>query len=273
MLSPPSHSYEEIRGIAIDVLLNRQNGLFNEFLEDIGKILLTKHGAWPPPPSQTGIAYRGVAAHLHEDDTPLVLEVFWDLFRQGAITLGRDANQPGWPGYRLTRFGHQIAQHAPFRFHDTKAYVEMVKTYVPDISPEAVVYLEEAVAAFYADCLLGSCVMLGVAAEAEFLRLIEVAATGATHGTKFAPLSKPAFIRHKITKFLGILKPIVHALPKDATEDLEINFQMIQSVLRIARNEAGHPTAGTPQREQVYVNLQLFAAFARQLMRLRGALG
>jgi hypothetical protein len=44
---------------------------------------------------------------------------------------------------------------------------------------------------------------------------------------------------------------------------------MIQSVLRIARNEAGHPTAATPQREQVYVYLQIFVPFARQLMRLR----
>jgi hypothetical protein len=265
IFSPPSHSYEEIRGVAVDVLLKRPSGQFNDFLEDIGRILLTKHGAWPP--RQTGIAYPGVAALLHQDDTPLVLEVFWDLFRQGAITLGRDANQPAWPGYRLSRFGHQIAHQALFRFHDTNAYIEMVKTYVPDVSPDAVVHLEEAVAAFYADCLLASCVMLGVAAEAEFLRLVDVASAGAKYGTRFALVSKPMFVGQKITKFLGILKPLVPALPRDATEDLETNFLMIQSVLRIARNQAGHPTAGVPQREQVYVNLQLFAPFARQLMR------
>jgi hypothetical protein len=92
-LNLPKHSYEEIRGIAIDILLKRQSGQFNEFLEDIGRALLQKHGAWPP--RETGIAYRGVGALLHQDDTPLVLEVFWDLFRQGAITLGRDAQLPG----------------------------------------------------------------------------------------------------------------------------------------------------------------------------------
>jgi hypothetical protein len=148
----------------------------------------------------------------------------------------------------------------------------MVKTYIPDVSSDAVVYLEEAVAALYADCLLSSCAMLGVAAEAEFLRLIEVASTSAKYGATFAPVTKPAFIGQKITKFLGILKPLGSSLPRDATEDLETNFLMIQSVLRIARNQAGHPTAGAPQREQVYVNLQLFAPFARQLMRLRHAL-
>jgi hypothetical protein len=269
MSNPPNHSYEEIRGIAVDVLLNRQSGQFNDFLEDIGRTLLKKHGAWPP--RETGAAYSGVGALLHQDDPPLVQEVFWDLFRQGAITLGRDASQPGWPGYRLSRLGRQIAQHTPFRFHDTEAYIEMVKTYIPDVSPDAVAYLEEAVAAFYADCLFASCVMLGVAAEAEFLRLVDAAVSG-KFGTTFAPVSKPLFIRQKITKFLNVLKPLVPSLPKEATEDLDTNFLMIQSVLRIARNEAGHPIAGVPQREQAYVNLQLFVPFARQLLRLRDAL-
>ena len=46
----------------------------------------------------------------------------------------------------------------------------------------------------------------------------------------------------------------------------------VQSILRIARNEAGHPTSATVNREQVYVYLQIFIPFARQLMRLRRAL-
>jgi hypothetical protein len=272
MINPPKHSYEEVRGIAVDILLARPSGQFNDFLEGIGQTLLKKYGGWPPPPQLTGIAYPGVGALLHPEDAPLILEVFWDFFRQGAITLGHDANRPNWPWYRLTRFGHKIAHHTPFRFHDTEAYVTLVKSYVPDVSPEAVAYLEEAVAAFYADCLFASCVMLGVAAEAEFLRLLDVASASANYGAKFAPVSKPLFIGQKITKFLATLKPLVPALPRDATEDLDTNFLMIQSVLRIARNQAGHPTAGAPQREQVYVNLQLFAPFARQLMRLRAAL-
>jgi hypothetical protein len=272
MSALPKHSYEEVRGIAVDVLLSKQSGQFNDFLEAIGKTLLEGRNQWPPPSQYRGVAYPGVAAFMHPDDTSSILEVFWDLFRQGAITLGLDANQPGWPGYRLTRFGQQIAQQSPLRFHDTQAYIALVKSYVSDISPEAINYLEEAVAAFYADCLLASCVMVGVAAEAEFLRLVDVACESDKYSGNFAPISKLSFIGQKITKFLVILKPLIPSLPKEATEDLETNFQMIQSVLRIARNEAGHPTAGTPQREQVYVNLQLFPPFARQLMRLRSAL-
>jgi hypothetical protein len=60
---------------------------------------------------------------------------------------------------------------SPYRFHDAASYIAFVRGKVPDISPEAALYLEEAVATFYADCPLASCITLGVAAEAEILRV------------------------------------------------------------------------------------------------------
>jgi hypothetical protein len=56
--------------------------------------------------------------------------------------------------------------------------------------------------------------------------------------------------------------------PKDAVEDLETNLDAIQSVSRIARNDAGHPTAAVPSREQVYVLLLLFVPFGRQVRKV-----
>jgi hypothetical protein len=93
--------------------------------------------------------------------------------------------------------------------------------------------------------------MVGGAAEAEFLRLVDVAANSPTFGPTFVPVVQPIFIRQKITKFQECLKPLLNAkrLPREAVEDLETNFNMIQSVLRIARNDAGHPTSAQLQRE------------------------
>jgi hypothetical protein len=207
---------------------------------------------------------------LRGNDAELVRDIFWDLFRQGFITLGLNASNEQWPFFRLSYFGQRtLASHKPYRFHDTDSYLQMVRNEVPDISPDAVEYLDEAVATFYSDCMFACCVMLGVAAEVEFLRLVDVAAANKTHGAAFAPIQNLPFIRQKITKFHQELKPLLKNLPPQAVEDLDINFTMIQSVLRIARNDAGHPTSAKLQREQVYVYLQLFMPFARQLMRLR----
>jgi hypothetical protein len=139
-------------------------------------------------------------SRLHPYDAELVRDVFWDLFRQGFITLGLDDANPTWPFFRLSHFGEKaLKTQSPYRFHDMGSFLTLVKTEVPDVCPEAVVYLEEAVAAFYAGCLVACCVMLGVAAEAEFLRLLEVAANNPTHRQKFAQAMKQNFIRQKIT--------------------------------------------------------------------------
>lgn len=72
------------------------------------------------------------------------------------------------------------------------SFISLVKKTVPDISTEAEIYAEEAVAAFYADCLLASCVMIGGAAEAEFLRLMDAVSRG-PYSSTFASVSKQTF--------------------------------------------------------------------------------
>jgi hypothetical protein len=62
-------------------------------------------------------------------------------------------------------------------------------------------YLEEAVAALYSGCFLAATVTLGVAAGAEFLRLINAAKKNAKIGKSFDKASKERFIRAKIEAF------------------------------------------------------------------------
>jgi hypothetical protein len=274
MWNLPQHSYEEIREVVAEVLINAASNGVNQYqsvLEHTARTLARRKNA---PPLPTGMAYPGADSQLHPNDSNLVLEVVWDLFRQGVITLGLNSSNPGWPFLRLSRFGKQALENpGAARFHDSAGFLKILRAEVPDISPDAIMYLEEAVAAFYADCLLASCIMLGVAAEAEFLRLIDVVTRSPTHGPRFAPVNKERVIRGKITKFQELLQPIVKQLSSAAKEDLEINLNAIQSVIRIARNEFGHPSgAKPPLREQVYVFITLFVPFARQLMRLRSEL-
>jgi len=268
------HSYEELRGIVIDILLKREPVQFEpsqyRHLE-IGVAEVLDRRSRPAGDRFPWASAERIPFDTH--DRELVQDVFWDLFRQGLITLGGAGGGNAWPFFRLSYFGERaLATQSPYRFHDTSSFINLVKTEVPDISPRAVTYIEEAVAAFYADCLLSCCVMLGVAGEIEFLRLVDVSVKNATHGQSFSVVLKQQVVRQKIVKFQDCLKPLVKSLPQQAVEDLETNFNMIQSVLRVARNEAGHAVSGGPQREQVYVYMQLFVPFARQMMRLREAL-
>jgi hypothetical protein len=269
------HNHEEVRQAVIDILLGRANSgnIPRQFTDVVTKVGFVFGRASTPP----GLTFDPAnPPRLHPRDGELVRDVFWDLFRQGMITLGIDSSQnSGWPWFQLSPFGENTLQsQGPYRFHDIASSLALVRNYASDISAEAVVYLEEAVAAFYADCLLSSCVMLGVAAETEFLRLLDIAASNTTHGASFQLLSKGGPIQPKIVGFHAAVKSLIPSFsPRKDFEDFDVNFSLIQSVIRIARNDAGHPTgAPAPVREQVYVFIQLFEPFARQLMNLRVAL-
>lgn len=264
------HSYEEIRGAIIDIITRPQNvpDQWTSLINNLEIELANRDGA--PPSGQASSLYG--AQTMHPYDKELARDAFWDLFRQGMITLGINDSNPAWPFFRLSHLGKgELLERNPLRFHDAATFIALVKRQVPDISKEALGYLREAAGAFYADLLLSSCVMVGVAAEAEFIRLVNVAADHPTHGNRFNSAQKAEFIGSKATKFRQALEAIRLELPKAIMENLEI-VMTIQAVIRTARNEAGHPVATTVTRPQVYLFLQLFADMARQMMLLRQAL-
>jgi hypothetical protein len=267
--SQQEHSYEELREVVINVMLDAGNNGANNFdkLLDKTAIEFSKQDAGADGRRRSS---RGSASQLHPNDKELVLEIVWDLFRQGIVTLGLNASNPGWPWLRLTRFGEYALQHGQYRFHNKAAFMEALRSEVGDLSPDAAIYLRESVAAFYTGCLLSTCVMLSIAAESEFLRLLSVARNSQRYGKYFARIGDGLSVRAKISQFQEAIRPILTLLPKSATDDLDNHLNTIQSVIRTARNESGEPSgASPPSRDQVYVYLQLFIPFAGQIMRLR----
>ena len=271
-MSSTSHTYEEVRDVVVDILLGSikteyQPTQFQHLKLGVDEVFQRRE--------QTAQAGTYVGNPYRAHDAELVRDVFWDLFRQGYITLGLNDSNETWPFFRLSHFGKQtLAAKTPYRFHDTSTFIKSVRDAVPDLSDEAVVYLEEAATAFYAGCLLSACMMVGVAAEVEFNRLLRIAANSSRFPGKFASAAKENFLLAQIKKFQAALKPIQGSLkPGKDFANLDTNLTAIQSVLRVARNEIGHPSGERiPDREQVYVYLQLFPSFARQAMHLRGAL-
>ncbi len=258
-------SYEEVRNVVVDILLGKvrlQNPVsqFVELLNGVHSILS----------GNTGSGQNVNRTAINE----LTRDVFWDLFRQGYITLGLNHDNERWPFFRLSYFGQKtLAQRTPYRFHDSSSYLKLVHDQAPGLSRQAFRYLDEAVQTFYAGCLLASTVMLGVAAECVFEDFIETASALPSVGRKFHTVQKERFISGKIRKFVSVRDSLRENLDHNLFEDIETQFSPIQSVLRIARNETGHPSdSSPPSRENIYVNLQLFIPFAKKLAQLESAL-
>lgn len=263
------HSYEELREVAINVLLDANNNGVDRFDKLLEKIALELGKDENAAPGQQHFCY-GAAAQLQPNDAELVLEIVWDLFRQGMLTFGANASNPGWPWLRLSRFGEYALQHGPYRFHNKAEFMKALRSEATDLCPDALAYLREAISAFYTNCLLSASIMLGIAAESEFLRLLEVARSSKAYGKYFSRIGDGLSLRAKILRFGEAIKPILTVLPGSATDELGDALNTMQSLIRTARTETGRPAAADPlSRDQVYVYLQLFLPFAEQLMRLR----
>lgn len=261
-----SHTFEEIRSVAMDIIAGREPMIssstqYEHLSLSIGNALARRENRINP-------THQGATYPLDHEDREMFLELFWDLFRQGVITLGyNDANRE-FPFYRATALGKQIAAGADaYFFHDVSSYEATIRAAVPEISPVTVVYLKEAMQAFKAGCMLSATVMLGVAAEHTFDLLLEAIGAG-SYAKHFTAAAEARAILTRFNKFRTALEPLLQALPQALREDLDTHLSGILSVIRTLRNESGHPTGKIMDREQTYVLLQLTITYLKKQYQL-----
>src|SRR2546421_375743 len=103
-----NHSYEEIRDVVIALLAGREGSQHNlEQFEGLktamAEVFERRSGR------QTGGRFS-----ISRADSDIFREVFWDLFRQGIITLGLDDANPQYPWFRVSSSGRRILAQQPF---------------------------------------------------------------------------------------------------------------------------------------------------------------
>lgn len=263
------HSYEEIRAAALDVLAGRETVPYEPHQYENISIGVAEVFTRRENPSQPTHGSRQ-AHHLSPADRETFMEVFWDLFRQGILTLGCNDSNRQFPFCRLSRLGRQLAQNQDtYFFHDVTTYTKLLLAQVPNVDAVTLTYVQEALQAFRSGCILSSTVMLGVATEHVFLQVAEAAAASPGYASHFGVVAKERGVLHKVNKFRMALERRLADLPPDVKEDLDTQFAGILSIIRTFRNESGHPTGKIVEREQAYVLLQLFVPYCRKMYQLR----
>lgn len=266
-----SHTKEEIRTVALDILSGRQNAShgfsqFETFHLSIAQVFALREGS----STSMNQGFYGSESGLDHEDFELCMEVFWDLFRQGIITLGHDKSNREYPWFRVTEAGRNIAEgNSPYFFHDSSSYERAIRSEIPKIHDVTLLYLKESLQAFYSGCILSSSVMLGVATEHTFLLLLNEIESNTDHKSTYEKVFKERTILAKINKFKNILDQNLKQLPSEIKEDLDTNFAGILSIIRTNWNKSGHPTGKIPDREQVFILLQLFIPYSTKLYQLK----
>jgi hypothetical protein len=265
------HSYEEIRKAAIDILRGKETGNLPTQYKSFGiRIAEVVQRRDPSSRLEIGYVIANPQYHLSDHDELLFQEMFWDLFRQGIITLGLDCLNEHFPWFRVSSFGKAILENQdPYFFHDVSTYEAVIKQNVPDIDEVTLLYLKEAMQAFMSGCMLSSSVILGVAAEHSFEKLLDAIEGNAKYKPLFSSVNKERSILPKLNKFKQILDQHKTEMTPEIREDIDTNFSGIIAIIRNFRNESGHPCGKIISREQCYILLQLFIPYCKKIYQLK----
>lgn len=114
--------------------------------------------------------------------------------------------------------------------------------------------------------------MLGVASEAAFLETAAAFSKWLPHtqSKNFTSiLEGNSYYIRKFDEFRKRLEPLKSQLPEDLRDGLTLTFDSVLDVLRIYRNDAGHPTGKHISRNDAFINLQMFARYLQKLYTLK----
>lgn len=202
-----------------------------------------------------------------------VWEALWGLVGEGLVYLDPGVQGSGTDNWRwkLSSVGVSAVESGNWEPRDPEGYLRRLRCHSPEIDPLVLRYVEEALRAFNARCYLATSVMLGVASERILEQLARsVIGAEADRSTKLRKaLDNPRESQFtRFTELRKVLEPRRADLPDGLGDTLTLDA--VADLLRIARNEAGHPSAGSIDEETAYTHLQMAARYLQKITLLRG---
>jgi hypothetical protein len=213
--------------------------------------------------------FSSQSSYLSQEDKELFLEVFWGLFREGVITIGKDDQNREFPFFRVSRHGEKILENQSTYFvHDVSSYERRITKRVSDIDDITLLYLKESLQSFRSGGILSATVMLGVATEHVFMTLLDTIEQNPEASETYRNVFDKRGILRKFNKFRNILDHNKDELDSEIKEDLDTHLSGVLSIIRTFRNESGHPSGKIIEREECYVLLNLFIPYCKKVYQL-----
>jgi len=206
--------------------------------------------------------------HMPSEDREKTRQIVWEFILQGILAIGLDELNPNFPFVSITEYGKRVLESGQTLPYDPDGYLRKLRTEIPDLDPLIEMYLSESLQAYLKGLMFSSAVMLGVASEKAFLILLESftnALTSTPKKQRFQKLQRSIGTKKKFDQIKKEILAIRRTLPPKLSEDLESQFDGIFNLIRVTRNDAGHPTGRQIERGVQYTHLQLFILYCQRI--------
>ena len=251
----------------------------SEELDWILQRFIAKNGAvplsWLRHPAIETYAKKFISEQLGidvETDSMAYSRSIWSLVRRGLAFVGMESESPLQWRVCLTGRGYDVVNGQEVTPEDPTGYMERLLREVPDTTEVVQMYLREALRSYADGSYLASSVMLGVAAEACTLETADhfVKWAGSrTEKLRQTLESKRIFYVEKLTDFQKCLAVEKPNLPRELADALDLDVTAVLQLIRMNRNDAGHPTGKAISRDDCYSRLCIYAGVHKKLHGLK----
>ena len=227
-------------------------------------------GLWKPTERLPREDQQYVGDVFPRKDVASVRSILWRLVGLG-ILVPRSIHDERNQFFELTAYGEQVLRETQESPYDPLGFLTRLSLDSPDLERNTIDFMKEAVDCFLARHLRAATVMVGLASENEIIHLIEQYdnSLGEDRKTTFErELSKCRSIKDRFDVLYRHLLQDRGSLPLE-TRELDTWLQGVFQVIRLSRNDAGHPIGVDHSSEDVFANLVLFRTYAKHLSRLK----
>jgi hypothetical protein len=200
-----------------------------------------------------------------------VVGELWMCLADRLVFLAADTHNAfsNWNWVLTPRGRNLIESRDDYEPDDADSYLTNLKHQIHGIDSLVLVFVREALRSYSAQCHLAASVMLGVASERAFQLLGE--AFGGWLPEEESRRFLEVFEKPRqtyVAKFLEFrrrIEPLKNQLSDEFSDNMALTLDSVLDLLRITRNEAGHPTGRSVDRDEAYINLQMFARYLKKL--------
>ena len=261
--------YEELRPLVLEALKQVKNNRNLQLLVIINETDALAYSKGFYKDSNSKRYSLSSIIHMPQEDREKVRQIVWEFILQGILAIGLNERNPDFPFLSLTEHGKKVLESGEIWLpYDPDGYLKNLKTEIPNIDPIIEMYVTESLQAYLKGLMFSSAVMLGVASEQAFLILLDTltnALKNPKEKKKFEKLHNSFRTKSKFDQVKKRIMSIEKTLPKKLSEDLESKFGQISELIRVTRNDAGHPTGRKIERGTAFVNLQLFPFYCKRI--------
>jgi hypothetical protein len=196
----------------------------------------------------------------------------------GIVVYGSASEHPTLPWFQITEYGRTGLDGAEPNPYDPTGYLSGLQQAIPHLDATVVDYLAESLDCFRRQNPLACAVMLGGAAERTLILLIQAVDSALQNAQRKAQFEASAIKEWRLKPRFDALRAellrIAPLLPRELREDLDLQLDGTFSLIRRARNDAGHPS-GTRhiKADQARGALLLFPGFCERCYAIIDHLG